>query len=79
MSTAYVIETTSNIAAGVAIREEKSFRFFAAEHRFATLERERYRSLRALHAALEAIDPASGARTPSGLNGPSRPLWKVPA
>jgi hypothetical protein len=54
MNDAYVIETRSDIAAGIAIREERGFRFFASERRFFPLESRRFRHLRAVHAAVEA-------------------------
>jgi hypothetical protein len=63
MSNAYVIETRSDRAAGIAVREERGYRFFASEARFYPLESRRFRHLRAVHAAVEAADAIDTAKS----------------
>ncbi len=76
MNDAFVIETRSDVAAGIAVRDEKSFRFFAAEQRFAALEGARYRNLRALRLALDQLEPRPGAPRRPAVNGAA---WIAPA
>jgi hypothetical protein len=45
MSDTYIIEVSSQ-AAGIVVRETRGFRFFAASHRFNSLEGRLFRSAR---------------------------------
>ena len=54
MTDAYVIETRHH-AAGVAVRDLRGFRFFAAKAPFFALDRQLFPHLRAVHSAVEAI------------------------
>ena len=45
MSDTYIIEVSSQ-AAGIVVRENRGFRFFAASHRFNSLEGRLFRSAR---------------------------------
>jgi hypothetical protein len=56
---AYVIETRTDLAAGIAVRDADGFRFFASEGPFYRLENRRFRHLRAVQAA---VDEAAARR-----------------
>jgi hypothetical protein len=70
---AYVIETGDG-AAGIAVSEAKGFRFFASRQPFFRLEKQVFRSLRALRAALDGVAATFGdpAHAPVPRRAPSR-------
>jgi hypothetical protein len=65
---AYVIEA-QNRAAGLAVRDRRGFRFFAAEQPFFALDKRLFPSLRAIRHAVETI-----ARRRNGDHAPRREL-----
>jgi hypothetical protein len=58
---AYVIEAHSR-AAGLAVRDRRGFRFFAAEQPFFALDKCLFPSLRAIRRAVETVAKASQRR-----------------
>jgi hypothetical protein len=64
MSDTYIIEVSSQ-AAGIVVRENRGFRFFAASHRFNSLEGRLFRSAReAERAAMQFF--TNGKPQPAG-------------
>jgi len=55
MTDAFIIETTRHTA-GIAVREPKGFRFYAADALFRSLDNVQFRGLRDLHAAVDRFD-----------------------
>ncbi len=54
MTDAFVIETEGHTA-GIAVRDGRDLRFFAAESLFWNLDNRRFRNLRAIHATVGAV------------------------
>lgn len=54
MSNAYVIEVDGG-AAGVVVRENRSFRFYASDRRYSRLEGSRYGSLEEAERAVKSV------------------------
>ncbi len=61
MTDAFIIETQGRTA-GIAVRDSNDFQFYASDHRFSALESRRFRSLRVLHAAVDAQIEAAETR-----------------
>jgi hypothetical protein len=57
MSSLYAIETAAGLA-GIAIRITSGFRFYAADFLYTALERECWRRIEDLHAAVERLAAA---------------------
>lgn len=73
MSNAYVIEVDGG-AAGVVVRENRSFRFYASDPRYSRLEGSRYGNLEEAEravAALKADVPPPGAKRPAAGRVPA--------
>lgn len=63
MSDTYVIEVSSQ-AAGIVVRDTDGFRFFAASHRFNSLEGQLFRNAREAERAAFLFAQQSGAELP---------------
>jgi hypothetical protein len=65
MTDAFIIETKGRTA-GIAVRDANDFQFYASDHLFAALENRRFRTLRVLHAAVDARIEAQETRRSRG-------------
>ncbi|MBV8651845.1 MAG: hypothetical protein JO255_10290 [Alphaproteobacteria bacterium] len=65
MTDAFIIETKGRTA-GIAVRDENDFQFYASDHLFSALENRRFRTLRVLHAAVDARIEAQETRRSRG-------------
>lgn len=63
MSDTYVIEVSSQ-AAGIVVRDTDGFRFFAASHRFNSLEGQLFRNAREAERAAFLFAQQSGTELP---------------
>jgi hypothetical protein len=67
MYDAFIIETATHTA-GLAVREDRGFRFYASDSRFYPIDNRVFGGLRAIHSAVDSLLSAERA-APSGAAG----------